>query len=255
MMVTAVRPRRAPARTLTRVLRPTPADLRMALGECGLTTAFMFTVSTLVRWGAGPAHPGGPTAGSWLRGLVVSTLVGLTIVGFVLSRPGRWTGAQMNPAITLALLVFGRMPARRVLPYVVAQMAASVAATVLARAVWGPALSDAPVRWTVIRPAAGIGGTVVAVVEAAVLAVIIAVLCRALRRAPRVPLPWLMGLMFGLQGALLGQLTGGSANPARQFGPALLSGQTHLLGVYLLAPVAGAVLAAAVARCTELRHR
>ena len=44
--------------------------------------------------------------------------------------------------------------------------------------------------------------------------------------------------------AVLGTSTGGSVNPARQFGPAVISSQTHFLSVYLLAPMLGAVIAA-----------
>lgn len=44
--------------------------------------------------------------------------------------------------------------------------------------------------------------------------------------------------------ALLGPLSGGSANPARQWGPALLSAQGTDLWIYLVAPVLGAVLGA-----------
>ena len=38
--------------------------------------------------------------------------------------------------------------------------------------------------------------------------------------------------------------TGGGVNPAGQFGPAVMSGETHFLWVYLLAPVVGAVIGA-----------
>jgi hypothetical protein len=48
--------------------------------------------------------------------------------------------------------------------------------------------------------------------------------------------------------ALLGTASGGSENPARQFGPAIASGQTRFLWAYLLAPVLAAVLAAAARR-------
>ena len=54
--------------------------------------------------------------------------------------------------------------------------------------------------------------------------------------------------------AMLGTSTGGSVNPARQFGPAALSGQTRFLWVYLLAPMAGAMLATWI-RETVQRHR
>jgi glycerol uptake facilitator-like aquaporin len=229
-------------------LRPDHEDFRTAFGELGLTTAFMFAVFTLVRWGIGTAGADATQAELRIRCGVVSMLVGLIIVGFVVSRPGRWTGAHMNPAITLALFVSGRTPARRVLPYLAAQTAGSVLAAALARLVWGAAMSDAPTRWAVVQPAPGWGGTAVALVEAAVLAVIVGVMCWVPEHRPAWPLPWLVGLMFGVQGAAFGTVTGGSANPARQLGPALFSGRTHLLAVYVLAPVAGGMLAAWVAR-------
>ncbi|MFJ6622015.1 aquaporin [Kitasatospora sp. NPDC091335] len=40
--------------------------------------------------------------------------------------------------------------------------------------------------------------------------------------------------------------SGGSANPARQFGPALLSGNTTELWIHLLAPVIGASIGAGI---------
>jgi glycerol uptake facilitator-like aquaporin len=150
----------------------------------------------------------------------------------------------MNPAITLAMYVHGRTPARRVIPYLAAQSAGSLAAAALARLAWGSAMSDAPTRWAVVQPAPGWGGPAVAVAELGVLAVIVAVMCWVLDHRPAWPLPWIVGMLFGLQGAAFGTVTGGSANPARQFGPALFSGQTHLLAVYLVAPVAGGLLAA-----------
>src|SRR5260370_37251299 len=66
--------------------------------------------------------------------------------------------------------------------------------------------------------------------------------CLAVARlAPFVP--WIVGGLIGLAIAALGTSTGGSVNPARQFGPAALSGQTRFLWVYLLAPMVGALLA------------
>jgi hypothetical protein len=56
--------------------------------------------------------------------------------------------------------------------------------------------------------------------------------------------PWVVGLLIGLGIALLGTSTGGSLNPARQFGPALVSGHTDKLWVFLVAPMVGAGIAA-----------
>ncbi|MYW29097.1 aquaporin, partial [Streptomyces sp. SID2119] len=61
-------------------------------------------------------------------------------------------------------------------------------------------------------------------------------------------LPYAVGLVTALVIAVLGPLSGGSANPARQFGPALLSGEAGRLWVYVAGPVLGAVAGAGLCR-------
>jgi glycerol uptake facilitator-like aquaporin len=224
-------------------MRPTGADVRAAVVEFGLTSAFMTVVFSLVRWGIGTMAPDGTVGELRVRVIVVSALVGLVIVGFAVSSPGRFSGAHMNPAITLGLFAFGSVPVRRVLPYLAAQGAGSIAAAMITRLIWGPAVSGGPVRWAVVQPGPGWSGTPVAVAEAATLAVVVALMCWVTARRPALPLARIVGALFGLQGAVLGTLTGGSANPARQLGPALFSGELRLLAVYVLAPVAGAMVA------------
>jgi len=50
---------------------------------------------------------------------------------------------------------------------------------------------------------------------------------------------------------VLGPLSGGATNPARQFGPALLSGTYGSFAVYLIAPVVGAALGAGIHRLLQ----
>jgi glycerol uptake facilitator-like aquaporin len=57
-------------------------------------------------------------------------------------------------------------------------------------------------------------------------------------------LPETIALAVALIIFLLGPITGGIVNPARQFGPAVLAGQTTDLWIYLTAPIVGAVLGA-----------
>ena len=71
------------------------------------------------------------------------------------------------------------------------------------------------------------------------------------RLAPFVP--WLVGILIGLGIAMLGTQTGGSLNPARQFGPAVISGHTDKLWVFLLAPMVGAEIAARLLK--TFQHR
>ena len=67
--------------------------------------------------------------------------------------------------------------------------------------------------------------------------------------------PWAVGGLVDLVIVVLGTATGGSANPARQFGPAVISGQTRWLWVYLSAPILGALLAAQLRRVIQPRRR
>lgn len=224
-------------------VRDIAVEARAAAVEFCLTSTFMATVFTLVRWGVA-TMPATASAGELrLRVAVVSILVGLVIVGFAVSPPGRFSGAHMNPAITLGLYASGSFPGRRVVPYLGAQIAGSITAAALAGALWGK-----PVQWAVVQPGPGWTGASVTVAEATTLMVIVGVMCWMTARRPNWPAAWIVGGLFGLQAAVLGTLTGGSANPARQLGPALLSGESHLLAVYLLAPVAGGILAGRIAR-------
>src|SRR5947207_11852147 len=73
--------------------------------------------------------------------------------------------------------------------------------------------------------------------------VLIVGFCLADERVARF-VPWVVGVLIGTAIAVFGTSTGGSVNPARQFGPAVMSGETHFLWVYLLAPMLGAVIGA-----------
>src|SRR5262245_47535933 len=76
----------------------------------------------------------------------------------------------------------------------------------------------------------------------AVIVLIVGMCLAEDRLAPFVP--WVVGILIGMAIAVLGTSTGGSVNPARQFGPAVISGQTQFLWSYLLAPMLGAPIAA-----------
>jgi glycerol uptake facilitator-like aquaporin len=80
--------------------------------------------------------------------------------------------------------------------------------------------------------------------------VLIIGLCPGVPRLARA-VPWLVGIFIDGAIALLGTASGGSENPARQFGPAIASGQTRFLWAYLLAPLLAAVLAAAARRAIQ----
>jgi glycerol uptake facilitator-like aquaporin len=155
----------------------------------------------------------------------------------------------MNPAISLAMWRFGVFPAAGLLPYTAAQLVGSVLGARVAGAVWGSAAARPPVSYAVLQPAAGWEAGQLFGTETLSMFVIVLII-RLCLSVPRLAgtIPWLVGLLIGGAIALLGTASGGSENPARQFGPAIASGQTRFLWAYLLAPMIAAVLAAAARR-------
>ena len=151
----------------------------------------------------------------------------------------------MNPAVTVALWLMDAFPRRSVPPYVLAQLAGSVAGTGLARLAWGRPVSRSLVNYGAVGPAPTWHPESVFLAEVGSTAALVLLVGFFLtHRARGHLLPYAIGLLAGLVITFLGPLSGGSMNPARQLGPAALSGQTTCLWIYLVAPMLGAALGA-----------
>ncbi|WP_426507233.1 MIP/aquaporin family protein [Dactylosporangium sp. McL0621] len=218
-----------------------------------LTLMLLFGVTTIVRWVVGPSVISDAVPQIQLQLLIVGVCVGPLLAGLILSKPGKITGGHMNPAISFAMWRFRVFPGASVVPYIAAQLAGSVLGVLAARALWGRAADAPPVADAVLRPGLGWSAGALFAAEAASMGVIVYLVGTFLKSPRTAPLvPWLVGLLIGAAIPVLGTTTGGSVNPARQFGPALISGHLDYLWVYLLAPVVGAAVAATV---LDLVHR
>lgn len=245
------------AGTAGRPATPGGTTARAAAVEFALTGGVLFVLVTAVRWVmASPLSRFLPEP--HLQLAAVAVIVGAALAWALSSPWGRCSGGHLSPAVTLALWVTGAFPGRRVLPYVAAQLTGSVAGTGLARLAGGPVVGDR-MAYAAVRPAPAWSATAVFTAEAAATAAILAVALLLMSRPA-----WTRWIPLALPAATavvivaLGTLTGGSANPARQFGPALWAHQpvywSHLW-VYLVAPLAGAVLPALVTRYRAHRLR
>jgi len=177
-------------------------------------------------------------------------LVAVLLSLLIISRAGKVSGGHMNPAISLAMWRFGVFPAVGIVPYITAQLLGSILGVLAARAVWGEVVARPPVMYAVIQPAPDWSSAQLFAAELILMALIVFLVGYFLsnpRLAPKVP--WLVGILIGLGIALLGTQSGGSLNPARQFGPAIASAHTAKLWVFLVAPMVGAELGA------QLLHR
>jgi MIP family channel proteins len=153
-------------------------------------------------------------------------------------------GAHFNPAVTIGMLVVRRIEPIMAGLYVVAQLAGATAAAFALKFAF-PAALFAATRG---------GGQSVSLDVTFAQAFLLEMLGTMLlvwvifgtavdHRAPRIG-----GLGIGLaltcNYLAFGNLTGASVNPARSFGPAFVSGIYEAQGIYWLAPITGAVIAA-----------
>jgi glycerol uptake facilitator-like aquaporin len=228
--------------------------VRHSVLELILTSVLLFGVTTIVRFAVGPSPISRAFPQIHVELLIVGAAVGVLLTGLIKSPLGKVSGGHTNPAISLAMWRFGVFPAAGLLPYVAAQLLGSVLGVVAARAIWGRVVEHPPVLYAVIQPAPRWSAAPLFFAEAVGMGVIVFTVGCFLsvpRLAPFVP--WLVGILVGLGIAMLGTQTGGSLNPARQFGPAVISGHTDKLWVFLLAPMLGAEIAARLLK--TFRHR
>jgi glycerol uptake facilitator protein/aquaporin Z len=222
--------------------------------ELVLTSILLFGVTTIVRFVVGHSPISRAFPQIHVELLIVGGAVCVLLTGLIKTPLGKISGGHMNPAISLAMWRFGVFPAAGILPYVAAQLLGSVVGVVAAQAIWGRVVEQPPVLYAVIQPAPRWSVAPLFFAEAFGMAVIVFTVGYFLsvpRLAPFVP--WLVGILVGLGIAMLGTQTGGSLNPARQFGPAVLSGHTDKFWVFLLAPVVGAEVAARLLK--TFQHR
>jgi aquaporin NIP len=169
----------------------------------------------------------------------VALVFGLVIMAMVYAT-GHLSGAHVNPAVTIAFALTRHFPVREAAAYVAAQVAGAIAAALALLAVW-PAT---PGRLGATVPTVGAGSALVyeIVLTAALMFVIMAVATDT--RAQGAAAAIAIGGTVGLDALMGGPVTGASMNPARSFGPALVSGDWHDFWVYVAGPVLGAGLGA-----------
>jgi aquaporin NIP len=167
----------------------------------------------------------------------IALVFGLVIMVMVYAT-GHLSGAHINPAVTIAFTITRHFPAREALVYVGAQLAGATAAALLLLGVW----PSEPAHLGATTPSVGAGSAFVyeLVLTGFLMFVIMAVATdtRAVGAAAAIAI----GGVIGLDALFGGPVTGASMNPARSFGPALVSGEWTDFWVYVAGPITGAAL-------------
>jgi len=186
-----------------------------------------------------------------LRRLITGFLFGTTGACIALSPVGRVSGAHINPAVTLAFRLMGKLDLPTSLGYVGAQLIGAVVGS-LPLLLWGAMGKSVVFGATLPGPgftvsAAFLGEVITTFAMVALLAVFLGF--RAIRPFTPAIFPPLYAIMVWAESPL----SGTSTNPARSFGPSLVSGQWQGWWIYWAGPVAGMLLA--VLACSALAKR
>ncbi|AUG98974.1 aquaporin family protein [Prodigiosinella confusarubida] len=196
------------------------------------------------------------------------------------------SGAHLNPAVTVALWLFACFDRRKVIPYVLSQVAGAFCAAALVYGLYYNLFYDFEQTHHIVRGSveslnlASIFSTYpnphISVMQAFLVEMVITAILMCLILAltddgngiPRGPLaPLLIGILIAVIGASMGPLTGFALNPARDFGPKLFAyvagwGKVAFTGardipyflVPIFGPLVGAILGAFGYRALIGRH-
>lgn len=174
--------------------------------------------------------------------LMTALAFGLVIVAMAYSI-GNISGCHINPAVSIAMLVSGKMKIKDFIGYVIAQFAGAIAGAAILGAILGSNES--------LGQNGLYNGDIIASLIVEVILTFVFVLA-ILGVTSRIKNSSVAGIVIGLTLTLVHvfgiYFTGTSVNPARSFGPALFVGGEALsnVWVFIVAPLVGGVLAALV---------
>jgi len=177
--------------------------------------------------------------------LGVSIVFGLIVMAVIYSF-GNVSGAHINPAVTIAFVVARRFEARLALPYVVSQLAGALAAALLLRALFGAH----PTLGATLPSGPALQSFVLELVLSFLLMLVILNVSTG-HMEKGIMAGVAIGGTVALEALVGGPVSGASMNPARSFGPAIVSGELADVWIYIAAPVIGMALACPLCRIVQ----
>jgi len=164
---------------------------------------------------------------------------GLTVLAIILFM-GAVSGAHLNPVVSLAFALRGDFPWRRVPGYIMVQLIGATFACLFLLGVFGNVE-----HLGATLPGPGYADWQALLMEIALTAGLVSVILGTASAAQNVGAIAALGVgsYIALAGLWAAPVSGVSMNPARSFGPALVSGDFAHYWVYVVGPLAGALIA------------
>jgi aquaporin Z len=168
---------------------------------------------------------------------------GLMVMGVILFM-GKVSGAHLNPAVSIAFALRDDFQWRRVPGYIVVQLAGATVAALFLHSVLHVSAS-----YGSNYPSSAYSAGAAFWMELVLTMGLVSVILGTASGAQNVGLFGALGVAgyIALAGLWGSPISGASMNPARTFGPDLISGNFSNYLVYVAGPIAGAVVAVAIA--------
>jgi aquaporin Z len=198
--------------------------------------AEMFGTFALVFAGAGAVIIDHVSGGA-VTHVGVAITFGLVVMAMIYA-VGDVSGAHLNPAVTIGFFVAGRLRLRDVGPYMIAQIAGALAASVAHRVLFGNVAS--------LGATLPSGSAMQSLLLEAILTAMLMFVILCVASGPKevgLMAGIAIGGVIGLEAMFAGPICGASMNPARSLGPAMISGTQAHIWIYIVGPIAGAIAA------------
>lgn len=169
---------------------------------------------------------------------VFISLISGTIVGCIIYILGPISGAHINPAVTIGLWVTNKTNFKKSIYYIVSQLVGALCASTLVKCLFGGNIAIEP---GVTLPAVSIGRAFSIELILTALLFLVITICNK-RKLSYMISAILVGVTIFFCVLLGGPFTGGSMNPARSFGPAIVAGLYDKQWLYFVAPVSGVLV-------------
>ncbi|HET9793831.1 MAG TPA: MIP/aquaporin family protein [Thermoanaerobaculia bacterium] len=175
-----------------------------------------------------------------LRRLITGFLFGGTGALIALSPVGKVSGAHINPAVTIAFELVGKLHWRTAAAYVAAQFLGAVLGS-LPILLWGKMGKSVSFGATVPDPRYSVARVFAVEIGATFLMISLLAVFLGFRKL-RPFTPAIFPPLYAFMGWIEGPISGSSTNPARSFGPAVVSGRWEEWWIYGTGPLIGMLL-------------
>ena len=170
----------------------------------------------------------------------ISITFGLVVMAMIYTI-GEISGSHLNPAVTLSFAIGGLFKWRDVIPYVSAQLTGALLASLVLAL-----LFPASILLGSTLPANGAMQSFVLEIILTFILMFVILQVATGSKEQGLFAGAAIGAVVLLEAMFAGPVSGASMNPARSFAPAIISGHTEHLWIYLIAPITGALPAIVV---------